>query len=228
MIEAVDLDVNELCGGDGDIDDVVDNQARLTDEGDNRNSDTENQNAKDKTAKTVKKVVRKPRPKLNPERLGGERGISILPKIFSEVKLRGKGHEKEDLDLILKTYEHWAHRLFPLFSFDDTLQRIEELGSKKEVQTYVNKIRLGMPLHGGGVIDNDDDDDEDSRDQPTVIDSQLHATLFNAAAATNDTSQNVDKTSQPEVQTVNTEEELRNHYLEDEMLAALEADMIDS
>lgn len=68
MIEAVDLDVNELCGGDGDIDDVVDNQARLTDEGDNRNSDTENQNAKDKTAKTVKKVVRKPRPKLNPER----------------------------------------------------------------------------------------------------------------------------------------------------------------
>lgn len=154
--------------------------------------------------------------------------------------------------MILKTYEHWAHRLFPLFSFDDTLQRIEELGSKKEVQvvnfetkpftnirsietytfylfqTYVNKIRLGMPLHGGGVIDNDDDDDEDSRDQPTVIDSQLHATLFNAAAATNDTSQNVDKTSQPEVQTVNTEEELRNHYLEDEMLAALEADMIDS
>ncbi len=30
--------------------------------------------------------------------------------------------------------EHWAHRLFPPMPFDEFIERLEKLGSKREVQ----------------------------------------------------------------------------------------------
>ena len=30
--------------------------------------------------------------------------------------------------------EHWAHRLFPKATFDDFIERLEKLGSKKALQ----------------------------------------------------------------------------------------------
>ena len=69
-----------------------------------------------------------------PHRLCGERGISTLENYFKDVHLKGKNREKEDLDLILKKLEHWAHRLFPRMAFDDCLERIEQLGMKRAVQ----------------------------------------------------------------------------------------------
>ena len=35
---------------------------------------------------------------------------------------------------MMSTFEHWAHRLFPKASFDDFIERLEKLGSKKAVQ----------------------------------------------------------------------------------------------
>ena len=32
---------------------------------------------------------------------------------------------------MMSTLEHWAHRLFPKASFDDFIERLEKLGSKK-------------------------------------------------------------------------------------------------
>ncbi|CAG0890424.1 unnamed protein product [Darwinula stevensoni] len=90
------------------------------------------------------RIVKNPQPKLNEERLCGERGISALADYFKDVHFKGKNHEKEDLDLILKKLEHWAHRLFPRMAFDDCLERIEQLGTKRAVQTAVKKIRSGM------------------------------------------------------------------------------------
>lgn len=34
----------------------------------------------------------------------------------------------------MRYLEHWAHRLFPMMPFDEVLERIEKLGTKKEVQ----------------------------------------------------------------------------------------------
>lgn len=48
-------------------------------------------------------------------------------------KILGKGHEKEDLDLMLKKLEHWAYRLYPKFKFEDCLKKIESLGKKRSV-----------------------------------------------------------------------------------------------
>lgn len=36
--------------------------------------------------------------------------------------------------------EHWAHRLFPKLQFEDFIDRVEYLGSKKEVQVGVEII----------------------------------------------------------------------------------------
>ena len=33
--------------------------------------------------------------------------------------------------------EHWAHRLFPKLQFEDFIDRVENLGNKKEVQVSV-------------------------------------------------------------------------------------------
>lgn len=63
--------------------------------------------------------------------------------MFEDVKLKGKGHEKEDLDLVMGRLEHWAHRLFPKFQFDDCLKRIEKLGSKRAVAVSY-KVTIGL------------------------------------------------------------------------------------
>lgn len=47
---------------------------------------------------------------LNVERLKGPRGIIAIDDFFSDIKFKGKGYEKQDLDDVMKRLEHWAHR----------------------------------------------------------------------------------------------------------------------
>uniref|UniRef100_S4RS67 TIMELESS-interacting protein n=1 Tax=Petromyzon marinus TaxID=7757 RepID=S4RS67_PETMA len=94
----------------------------------------------------VKKIVKRPRLKLDAQRLSSERGLPALRKTFENVKFKGKGHEVEDLKLIMKNMEHWAHRLFPKMQFDDIIDKMEVLGSKREVQNCLKKIRLDIPV----------------------------------------------------------------------------------
>ena len=68
--------------------------------------------------------------------LCGRRGLLAVHDTFKDVKLKGKGFEKENLDLVLKKMEHWAYRLFPKLPFDDCIERVEKLGIKKPVQVY--------------------------------------------------------------------------------------------
>ncbi|XP_072594972.1 TIMELESS-interacting protein isoform X2 [Vulpes vulpes] len=51
--------------------------------------------------------------------------------------------------------EHWAHRLFPKLQFEDFIDRVEYLGSKKEVQTCLKRIRLDLPIIHEDFINND-------------------------------------------------------------------------
>ncbi|GLH16521.1 Protein TIPIN homolog [Gryllus bimaculatus] len=98
----------------------------------------------DNPAKPKRKVVKNPQPKLDAERLKGSRGLTALENIFKNYKFCGKGYEKKDLDQIMKRLEHWAHRLFPKYEFDDCLEKMESLGHKKPVMVYVKKIRMGL------------------------------------------------------------------------------------
>ena len=42
--------------------------------------------------------------------------------------------QAQDLALLMRNLEHWAHRLFPKMPFDEVLERVERLGAKREVQ----------------------------------------------------------------------------------------------
>ncbi len=57
----------------------------------------------------------------------------VLQSLFDDIKFKGKRHEKEDLNAVMCRLEQWAHRLFPKFTLDDTLHKIETLGHKKQV-----------------------------------------------------------------------------------------------
>merc|ERR1712179_631408 len=100
-----------------------------------------------------RKPVR-PQPKLNPERIMGDRGIQTIEDMFGDWEGKGKGKEFDDLEVVMKRMEHWAHRLFPKLPFDNVLDILaNRLGKKKVVQTHVKKTRLGMvteTVHVGG------------------------------------------------------------------------------
>uniref|UniRef100_UPI003AABF0E1 TIMELESS-interacting protein-like n=1 Tax=Centroberyx gerrardi TaxID=166262 RepID=UPI003AABF0E1 len=106
-----------------------------------------------------RKGVKRPQPKVDSQRLISERGLPALRTLFDNVRFKGKGHEAEDLRLLMQKMENWAHRLYPKLQFDDFIDKIEKLGAKKEVQTCLKRIRLDMPLTHEDFIGKDDEEE---------------------------------------------------------------------
>ncbi len=124
-------------------------------------------------------MIRNPQPKLDPDRISGPRGIAVLQDIFKDFKPKGlsplsflfhrlfsfskehfrlgKGFEFDDLDLVLKRMEHWAHRLYPKLPFEDVTDRIADLGKKQAVKTYLKRLRLGMVTEVAKINEEDDE-----------------------------------------------------------------------
>ncbi|KYN07088.1 PREDICTED: protein TIPIN homolog [Cyphomyrmex costatus] len=121
--------------------------------------------------KSKSHVVRNPVPKLNTERLTGPNGIQIIEKYFEGFKFYGKGHERMDLDRIMKRLEHWSYRLFPKYHFDDFLTRVEQLGTKKDLQVFIKKYRLDMITSEDDLITRDiEKDDENEQEESVPLD----------------------------------------------------------
>ncbi|KAK0076839.1 hypothetical protein PV325_004798 [Microctonus aethiopoides] len=138
------------------------------DEANNLNDENEPQDdnepkENDETARRIdpetsrKRIVRKTIPKLNTARLRGPKGIQTIEKYFEGFKFNGKGHEKNDLDRVMKRLEHWSHRLFPKYQFDDFLDKVEVLGAKRDLQTFLTKYRRD-DLSDDLIITNTDGD----------------------------------------------------------------------
>lgn len=130
-------------------------------DGDDNDPDNDDEGGPSKGATKVdakKRVVRNPQLRLNVERLTGDRGVHKLEDFFKDIKYRGKGHEKEDLDNVMKRIEHWAHRLYPKYNFNDFVATTERLGKKKQVQTHMNRYRTGQldPVIRDGVGSGDE------------------------------------------------------------------------
>lgn len=81
---------------------------------------------------------------MNVERLKSGRGIHTVESYFKDIKFRGKGHEREDLNNVMKRLEHWAHRLYPNYKFDDFVSTVEKLGKKKQIQTHMYRYRQSL------------------------------------------------------------------------------------
>lgn len=121
---------------------IYGNQSDNEDNENNENQDDEN--AVPIKIEPKKRSVRNLQPRLNVDRLKSDRGVHTIENYYKDIKFLGKGHEKHDLNNIMKRMEHWAHRLYPRFGFDDSLAAIEKLGKKKELQTHMTRYRLGM------------------------------------------------------------------------------------
>ena len=143
-----------------------------------KNSDSENDQNKEKnivrridpSTSSKKHVIRNPLPKLNTERLKGPKGIHTIEKYFEGFKFHGQGYEKLDLNRIMKRLEHWGHRLFPKLDFDDFLERLEKLGTKKDLQVFIKKYRQDMINEDADIIHQDNIDAEENEEQDEPID----------------------------------------------------------
>ncbi|MGH0138759.1 UNVERIFIED_CONTAM: hypothetical protein FKN15_019319 [Acipenser sinensis] len=119
-----------------------------------------------------RRSVKRPQPKLDSQRLISERGLPALRTMFNNVRFKGKGHEAEDLKVLMQHMEHWAHRLYPKLQFEDFIDKV--LGNKKEVQTCLKRIRLDMPLTHEDFMTKDDavEDEELNRSTHLFEDSE--------------------------------------------------------
>ncbi|ALC38712.1 CG10336 [Drosophila busckii] len=117
-----------------------------------------------------KRAVRNPRPRLTVDTLRGPRGLHTIEDYYKDMKYKGKGYEKTDLDEILRRLQHWAHRMYPNYTFDDVLNNIERLGKKKPLHVHMARYRLNqleeMRLNQHELQDNDDEQQEVLADEP--------------------------------------------------------------
>jgi len=51
-------------------------------------------------------------------------GLSHLKEAFKEVHFQGEGHEIDDLFLIMRTYQRWAHSLCPSMNFEEFIEKV--------------------------------------------------------------------------------------------------------
>ncbi|XP_034666865.1 protein TIPIN homolog [Drosophila subobscura] len=118
-----------------------------------------------------KRAVRNPRPRLTVDTLRGPRGIHTIENYFKDIKLKGRGHEKSDLDEVLRRLQHWGHRMYPTYTFDDVLNNIERLGKKKPLQVHMTRYRLGQledlrMQEADAVDDGPDEQNDGAADEP--------------------------------------------------------------
>lgn len=181
--------VDDLFGGDNllgdpnDLDNLVefghdgnnsDTERQDGDGGRSENGDSGDESKRDGDKKPEEKKIariRRPQPKLDAERLKGPRGLKELKKSFKDMKFYGKGHEAEDLQRVMSRLEHWSHRLFPKLQFDDFLEKLEKLGSKKVVQNYIKRLRMGLEDEDDIIISRQDDEEAVDNPDPLADDT---------------------------------------------------------
>ncbi|XP_015598136.1 protein TIPIN homolog [Cephus cinctus] len=165
-IEERDREYNESeqIDGYGSLSDGAEEESASKNDEDESNHETKRRI--DPSAKP--RTVRNPQPKLNTELLKGPKGVHTIEKYFEGFKYNGKGHEKHDLNRIMKRLEHWAHRLYPRLQFDDFLEKVAILEKKKDLQVHVKKYRLDMLVENDDIIQEemDVDDSEQINDAP--------------------------------------------------------------
>ena len=113
---------------------------------DTKQEEKEKYKVPDRTKKKVNILTFKP------DRLTSERGLYAVVNEFPRLEFGGEGHEKQDLKLLLKNYEHWGNRMFPKLRFNDLLEKIESFGSKKEIKDCMSHIRRGGRVPWSGAI----------------------------------------------------------------------------
>ncbi|CAG2105428.1 unnamed protein product [Medioppia subpectinata] len=113
----------------------------------------------------VRRIAAKPQPRLNADKLMAREGIAFLPQIFKDIKFNGKGNELKDLNEVMFRFSHWSHRLFPSLTFDDFIEKCEQLANKKPLRNFISAIRLDSFDVTVNTDDHNSDDDQEIENQ---------------------------------------------------------------
>lgn len=113
-----------------------------------------------------------PRLALNENTLTGPKGIVALREAFKNFKPDPKDDPYSNLDKMMKKYAYWGHLMFPKMKTEDVLNRVETLGTRRQVKIYMGKQRMGESTNDveheeqktknyKGIIDDGAEEDED-------------------------------------------------------------------
>ena len=97
----------------------------------------------------------------------------LLKRIFDDPCVH-KGHEKDDLERLLWTMEHWAHRISPNLKFEDFLEQAEKLSRKQEITSFLRSVRAGDKddeLEIGNKNENNENDADANFEELMGLDS---------------------------------------------------------
>ncbi|PIC50205.1 hypothetical protein B9Z55_001202 [Caenorhabditis nigoni] len=119
------------------------------------------------------KKLTNPRLALNEKTLTGPKGITALRETFQNFNPNPKDDPYKNLEKMMKKYAYWGHLMFPKMKTEDVLNRVETLGTRRQVKLYIMKQRLGESTDDvenekretkskNGIIDDGADDDEDN------------------------------------------------------------------
>ncbi|ONK55420.1 uncharacterized protein A4U43_UnF3580 [Asparagus officinalis] len=88
------------------------------------------------------KKAPKTRPKLTPELLLSDDGLGYILRHFPKAfKYHGRGHEVSDLGNIIGLYTQWHSHLLPYYSFDQFVQKVEQVGATRRVRRCISELR---------------------------------------------------------------------------------------
>uniref|UniRef100_A0A1I7ULE6 TIMELESS-interacting protein n=1 Tax=Caenorhabditis tropicalis TaxID=1561998 RepID=A0A1I7ULE6_9PELO len=89
------------------------------------------------------KKLTNPRLALNESTLTSSKGLPALREVFKTFKPNPKDNPYSNLDKMMKKYAYWGHLMFPKLKTEDVLNRVETLGTRRQVKVYLMKQRLG-------------------------------------------------------------------------------------
>ncbi|GAA5891537.1 hypothetical protein JCM5296_004247 [Sporobolomyces johnsonii] len=79
--------------------------------------------------------------KLDETRLLGPSGFPQLRDDLRKLRLKGKGHETQDLKRVLTMYQLWSHQMYPKTNLRDTLHAVEKLCHKRSLQRALKQYK---------------------------------------------------------------------------------------
>uniref|UniRef100_A0A2K6LG89 TIMELESS-interacting protein n=1 Tax=Rhinopithecus bieti TaxID=61621 RepID=A0A2K6LG89_RHIBE len=135
--------------------------------------------------------------------------------------------QAEDLKMLIRHMEHWAHRLFPKLQFEDFIDRVEYLGSKKEVQTCLKRIRLDLPILHEDFVSNNDEVAENNEHDVTA--TELDPFLTNSSESEIFTSESSRSLTEEQQQRIERNKQLALERRQAKLLSnsqSLENDML--
>ncbi|GAA6036959.1 hypothetical protein JCM8097_005479 [Rhodosporidiobolus ruineniae] len=170
--------------------------------------------------------------RMDEARLTGEKGFPKLQQDLKKVKLKGKGHELQDLRRVLTLYQLWTHEMFPRTNLRDTLQTVEKLCHKRSVQRALKQYR-DLEKSGKHALDDDAADAAGGGADDLFGDLAAFGASSSAArpAASAGKDKGKEKEQQPQSQSARRMEEEEEDYdalfaAEEDILAELEREAL--